>query len=151
MHRDLKPENIFLQTHASGCIPKVLDFGLAKAIDAHRAWQLSTVSGTSAGVLVGTLEYMAPEQVAGDDVSPAWDIWALGVMTYEMLTGTHPFRRTVGLPNDPTVPGVAINDRHTPELSAAALAFFRTALAPEPALRPSDALGFLASCERALA
>jgi hypothetical protein len=149
VHRDLKPENIFLQAHASGCIPKVLDFGLAKAIHAHRALQQSTVAGTSAGVLVGTLEYMAPEQAAGDDVSPAWDIWALGVMTYEMLTGIHPFRRTVALPGDPTVPGLAANGQDTPELSGTALGFFRTALAPEPALRPSDALGFLASYERA--
>ena len=149
VHRDLKPENIFLQAHVSGCIPKVLDFGLAKALDAHRSLHQSTVSGTSAGVLIGTLEYMAPEQVAGDDVSPAWDIWALSVMTYEMLTGTHPFRRLVASPNDATAAGLALEGHQTPELSVAGLAFFRTALSPETALRPADALAFLASCERA--
>ena len=111
----------------------------------------STVSGTSAGMLVGTLEYMAPEQVAGDKVSPAWDVWALSVITYEMLTGSHPFRRQVSLPGDPTVPGLALNGPDRPELSEAALAFFRTALAPDRALRPADALAFLASCERAFA
>ena len=95
VHRDLKPENIFLQRHASGIVPKVLDFGLAKAFDAHWLPQRSTAIGSSAGLLVGTLEYMAPEQVAGDEVNPEWDIWAVGVIAYEMLTGSHPFRRTV--------------------------------------------------------
>ena len=93
VHRDLKPENIFLQRHENGVLPKVLDFGLAKAFGAQ--WPHDRAKGTDAGVLVGTLEYMAPEQAAGDVVSPAWDIWALGVITHEMLTGHHPFRRSV--------------------------------------------------------
>ena len=91
VHRDLKPENIFLQRHASGVVPKVLDFGLAKAFGAQWPLDHSTASGPSAGLLVGTLEYMAPEQAAGDDVKPGvGHLGRLGVITYEMLTGTSP-------------------------------------------------------------
>ena len=95
VHRDLKPENIFLQRHASGVVTKVLDFGLAKAFDARPPLDKPTATASSAGLLVGTLEYMAPEQVAGDDVNPGWDMWAIGVITYEMLTAAHPFPRKV--------------------------------------------------------
>ena len=102
VHRDLKPENIFLQRHASGVVPKVLDFGLAKAFDARLPVDKPTATASSAGLLVGTLEYMAPEQVAGDDVNPGWDVWAIGVIAYEMLTATHPFRRKVAFAGDDT-------------------------------------------------
>ena len=92
VHRDLKPENIFLHRHATALVPKVLDFGLAKAFDMRAVTDGSTALGSSAGLLVGTVEYMAPEQAAGDSVSPAWDVWAVAVIAYEMLTGSHPFR-----------------------------------------------------------
>ena len=96
VHRDLKPENIYLQRHATGIVPKVLDFGLAKALHGEQMPADSTELRTSAGMLLGTLEYMAPEQVAGDEINPAWDVWAVSVIAYEMLTGRHPFRRAVG-------------------------------------------------------
>jgi serine/threonine protein kinase len=149
VHRDLKPENIFLQSHPSGVVPKVLDFGLAKALDTRGSLQQSTAA-TSAGILVGTLEYMAPEQAAGGDVSPGWDIWAVAVMTYEMLTGSHPFRRTVAFSGDSTVADVAASARDSSELPDTILAFFRTALSIEPALRPGRAADFLTSFEQAL-
>jgi serine/threonine protein kinase len=60
VHRDLKPENIFLQRHASGLVPKVLDFGLAKAFDVPMSLQPPLAHGSSAGLLVGTVEYMSP-------------------------------------------------------------------------------------------
>ncbi|HUE85434.1 MAG TPA: protein kinase [Vicinamibacterales bacterium] len=151
VHRDLKPENIFLLRHASGVVPKVLDFGLAKTFDVRPSFQRSTGAGTSAGLLVGTLEYMAPEQVAGDDVNPAWDLWALGVITYEMLTGRHPFRRNVVFADAATIAdGVACRADQAPALSDAMAAFFRSALSTERALRPREPLEFLAACEQAL-
>ncbi|MGI8619779.1 MAG: protein kinase domain-containing protein [Gemmatimonadaceae bacterium] len=97
VHRDLKPENIFLQRHASGTVAKVLDFGLAKALNAAPG---STTIATAAGLLVGTVEYMAPEQLAGGDVSPGWDMWAVAIIAHEMLTGVHPFRRAARLKPD---------------------------------------------------
>jgi hypothetical protein len=80
IHRDLKPENVFLTsaTHA-----KILDYGIAKAIQ-------SKTTFATPGVL-GTLAYMAPEQAGGGDAAPAWDVWALSVIAFEMLTGQHPF------------------------------------------------------------
>jgi len=151
VHRDLKPENIFLQRHASGVVPKILDFGLAKAFSEHPSMVATTLAGTSAGLVVGTLDYMAPEQAAGDDVNPTWDTWALGVIAYEMLTGRHPFRRALpfspqGHAADSDVTGV-----HTRVLSDAADAFFRTALSTERALRPAGALEFLSACEQVMA
>src|SRR5439155_24899472 len=85
IHRDLKPENIFLCRTAEGDIAKVLDFGLAKALE---------VSGgpvlTKSGVVAGTPQYMAPEHLAGGEPSPDWDLWSLAVMAYEMITGAPP-------------------------------------------------------------
>jgi len=151
VHRDLKPENIFLQRHPSGVVPKVLDFGLAKAFAVGGALR-STAIGSTAGLLVGTLEYMAPEQVAGDDVNPGWDLWALGVMVYEMLTGSHPFRRAAVPANEATaVDRVFGGAGHAPGLSDAMSEFFRTALSTERALRPREPVAFLAACELVLA
>ena len=93
---------------------------------------------------------MAPEQAAGGDVSPGWDIWAVAVMTYEMLTGSHPFRRTAAFSGDSTMADVAASTRGSSELPDTILAFFRTALSIEPALRPGRAADFLTSFEQAL-
>lgn len=148
VHRDLKPENIFLQRQDSGVVPKVLDFGLAKAFGAQ--WPHDRSKGTDAGVLVGTLEYMAPEQAAGDVVSPSWDIWALGVITHEMLTGHHPFRRSVVFDLDETIttdPGAQAGPR---ALSEATRGLLATVLSAQPAPRPKDALDFLRGFEAVL-
>ncbi|HEV2948059.1 MAG TPA: protein kinase [Gemmataceae bacterium] len=105
VHRDLKPANILLSKfeirnpksedcdEISDVSPKITDFGLAKLLDensdsSHAQWQ------TQVGVVLGTPPYMAPEQAAGrnQDIGPATDIHALGMVLYEMITGKCPFR-----------------------------------------------------------
>ncbi|WP_437311009.1 serine/threonine-protein kinase [Sorangium sp. So ce388] len=82
-HRDLKPENIFVATEKGGrYFPKLLDFGVAKLADDALAHKTAT------GVAVGTPAYMSPEQVRGKAVDHRSDIYALGVIAHEMLTGT---------------------------------------------------------------
>ena len=147
VHRDLKPENIFLQRHGSDVVPKVLDFGLAKPFAAPAAEGSTPSRGTTPGLLVGTLEYMAPEQVAGDEVDPRWDVWATTVIAYEMLTCGHPFRRQLTFGQSEPDPA----GRQQTPLSAAAAAFFTTALSTERAMRPADSLALLRACEDVLA
>ena len=82
IHRDLKPGNVFLQRLAENRVfPKLLDFGLARFADA---------TGRGSGI-VGTPSYMAPEQAKEGEVTPAVDLYALGCMTYELLSGRPPF------------------------------------------------------------
>ncbi len=87
VHRDLKPDNIFLaNVPGIGASVKVLDFGIAKLLDDEAAAKL-----TATGMLIGTPLYMAPEQARGDDVDQRADLYALGAVCYEALTGRPPF------------------------------------------------------------
>ena len=88
IHRDLKPENLFLTRDGRA---KILDFGVAKLVGAVQA-ETRTMN-TGAGVVVGTAGYMAPEQVRADPVDPRTDIFALGLVMHEMLSGARPFQR----------------------------------------------------------
>jgi predicted Ser/Thr protein kinase/GAF domain-containing protein len=85
LHRDLKPENVLVSDDERAV--KVLDFGVAKLIDADTAGQTLTLDGQP----IGTPAYMAPEQLVGGAVTTRTDVFALGVMAYEMVSGQTPF------------------------------------------------------------
>ncbi len=88
VHRDLKPDNIFLQDVAGEKdFVKVLDFGLAKFVKGN----FERDNLTKTGYVVGSPEYMAPEQAIGSSVGPAADLYSLGIVLYEILTGDLPF------------------------------------------------------------
>src|SRR4029077_4902604 len=86
VHRDLKPENIFIARVGAMEIPKLLDFGLAKFLPSSDHLSAETASGE----LAGTPRYMSPEQLCGLPLDPAWDLWALSVIAYEMVCGAYP-------------------------------------------------------------
>src|SRR5436190_18317724 len=94
VHRDIKPENIMLRP--DGYV-KVLDFGIAKLAESTFAEATAdeaesvTLAGTNLGSILGTLRYMSPEQARGAPVDKRADIWSLGVVLYEMVTGHAPF------------------------------------------------------------
>jgi eukaryotic-like serine/threonine-protein kinase len=87
VHRDLKPENVFLARTASGReVTKILDFGICKITDPEAG------SATQAGIVVGTPEYLAPEQATGGAVDARADLYTVGLIAWRMLAGRHPFK-----------------------------------------------------------
>jgi formylglycine-generating enzyme len=83
IHRDLKPSNILLHEENGQLIPKICDFGISKELQ-------GTISQTTTAA-IGTIDYMAPEQINGETPSPATDLWALGCIIYEYFNGQPPF------------------------------------------------------------
>jgi eukaryotic-like serine/threonine-protein kinase len=82
VHRDIKPSNIIITGEGSA---RIVDFGLARVV--------ATPSATISGKTIGTLPYMSPEQILGESVDQRSDVWALGVLLVQMVTGSHPFAR----------------------------------------------------------
>lgn len=104
IHRDLKPTNILLFSEGEKLHAKITDFGIAKRTDA-------TAASTQ---LVGTVEYMAPEFFNTGNITPAADVWSVGVMLLEALTGTHPFGKTTqGLSNEQIINNILNKDLST--------------------------------------
>jgi serine/threonine protein kinase len=140
VHRDLKPDNVFLVRDLSkkegGYRPKLLDFGVAKL---HGEGDL--LHKTATGIAIGTPFYMSPEQCRGKKVDFASDIYALGAMTYQMLTGVPPFDGESVMDilmkhmNEDPEP----MSRYRPELGGMLDAAVATMLAKKPRARPASA------------
>ena len=154
VHRDVKPANLFLTPHGV----KLLDFGLTMYSQAGPAADTRAVTGeplTLPGVLLGTPSYMAPEQIRGDALTPATDLFAVGAMLFEMLTGKRAFQRSstfetlraVEIANPPALTGppalvavdralhvaLAKTPAHRYQTAAAMAEDLRAALKPESA------------------
>jgi serine/threonine-protein kinase len=153
IHRDLKPENIFLakRENEPGEVVKVLDFGLAKFVQLPAGTTTQITAATEAGVLLGTLAYMPPEQLLGQSPDVRWDVWALGVIAYECLTGVLPF------PNvrfdewcNALLSGnfVPLN-RHFQEPSEEWRKLFSSCFAADQAVRPQSAQEFFSQVQKA--
>ena len=134
VHRDLKPENVMV---TSGGAVKIADFGVAKVLE-DAAGRPLTLSGTT----LGTPAYMAPEQALATEVGPAADLYAVGVMAYEMLSGNVPFR---GSDVAMAIMLQHLNEAPPPlrearsELDPALCAWVERMLAKAPADRPESA------------
>ena len=139
VHRDIKPANILLD----GDTPYVSDFGLAKDSQASNL--------TRPGQALGSLDYMSPEQIRGEDVSPATDIYALGCVMFEVLTGTPPFggrpsMRVLFAHLQEPPPDLTTVRREIQPATARAIA---RALEKEPEDRPSTATEYVTGIARA--
>jgi serine/threonine protein kinase len=139
VHRDIKPENILLD----GDTPYVSDFGLAKDSQASNL--------TQPGQALGSLDYMAPEQIRGEDVSAATDVYALGCVMWECLTGAPPFggRQSMRILfahlQEPPPDLLATR----PDLSPAVARAITRALEKEPDERPHGAVAYVQAVGRA--
>jgi eukaryotic-like serine/threonine-protein kinase len=149
VHRDLKPENIFLVSTDSIELVKVLDFGLAKFLS--NSTQQQTVD-TAVGGVLGTLRYMSPEQRRAEQPHHAWDLWALAVVSYEMLTGAYPFEgNSLG---DRSAVGAAFLftpvAKYIPEVGSRWQELFERSFACELSCRHESADAFLSDLQRRL-
>ncbi len=134
VHRDLKPENVMVTVDGS---VKITDFGIAKALET-----LDGGVATDTGVTVGTPAYMAPEQARGEDIGPWTDLYAVGVMAYEMVSGTLPFPETdqplvmmLQHVSEPVAPLASV----APDVDPALAGWVERLLVKDTRKRPADA------------
>src|SRR3954447_7146979 len=141
IHRDVKPQNVLIDSDGRA---KVTDFGIARSLESDGL--------TKTGRVLGTTDYVAPEQAMGQPVDARCDIYSLGILLYEMLAGEVPFKAD-------TLVGVAmkhVNERmpdvqeRRPEISSALAAVIERATAKEPKKRYPDMIALLADLEGAL-
>ncbi|CAM4525608.1 MULTISPECIES: serine/threonine-protein kinase [Myxococcus] len=142
VHRDLKPHNIMVQQLSGQDFVKVLDFGLVKAMESEEEEQL-----TSTGQVLGTPQYMPPEQAGGESVDQRSDLYSMAGVLYFCLTGSSPFgantvRKALTASLTQAVPAVNTKRQGAP-VPAALDAFFKKALAPEKEDRYQNAQEFI--------
>jgi serine/threonine-protein kinase len=135
VHRDIKPENVFLHAPRHGePVVKLIDFGVVAVADR-----------THDGTFVGTWKYAAPEQIRGERATPATDIYAVGLLLYEMLSGVGPFDH---LDSGTLVSQAHLRDvpapvsKFAPWVPPSIVALIQSALSKDPAMRPRDAYAF---------
>jgi hypothetical protein len=134
LHRDLKPENIFLTETPTGEVIKVLDFGLVKALET--SIKSNDPTRLASSMIAGTPYYMAPEQLTGETATQATDVWALGVMAYEMLVGVHPFATNSEVGWQKAIfTGSFASETHLQNLSGDWCTFFDRVFQPDPKQR----------------
>jgi ABC-type oligopeptide transport system substrate-binding subunit/predicted Ser/Thr protein kinase len=129
IHRDLKPENILLDDEGNAYLT---DFGIAKDLDREGL--------TQTGRIVGSVDYLAPEQAKGEEVTPRTDIYGLGVLLYEMLTSEHPFSgltpvQMIQKHLNETLPSISVTSS---KMSKALNSLIQRATAKNPAKRYAD-------------
>jgi serine/threonine-protein kinase len=131
LHRDVKPSNVLL-AEGDRISAKLLDFGLARMAEAETL--------TAQGDVPGTLAYISPERLAGDPATGAADVWSVGVMLWESLSGRHPFWHTSMLETARAIEaGAPSLGTMRPDLPKQLIQLVDRALSPSPARRPSAA------------
>lgn len=148
IHRDIKPDNILIEKDQRGETVKVLDFGIAKLREA----QTSDLYLTQAGTIIGTPQYMSPEQCQGKEIDSRSDIYSIGIILYEMLTGKVPFDavaslQVVYMQLNETPPPLGEAAPHVPEPLVRVV---ERALNKKPEDRPSTAQQLSDELKRAL-
>ena len=139
IHRDIKPANILLDKEGNA---KLTDFGLVKDTDTNL---------TADGMRLGTPAYMSPEQIQGEEVTPALDVYALGVVAYEMLTGRPPFQGNMSsIFEGHLLRQLPVINQINPAISADAQSVFVKVMAKNPAERFATAASFVQALEKVL-